>query len=345
MRPMVAWTLAAYLLACAVGYEPLRLPGPRTPDYALTMSDQRWALVLIWTGIALLIPGFGFHLFQGVLALSPANILGLVLLVSGLVKRNRSLPDQGDGSPPPKTGAHSEVVKPLRRLGTALVVLLAIEMVLMVSCALALIYRVNVVNEILSGQVVTRSTALTADMLVRDLATAAAGITIATVTVWLLWQYRAERNARALSPSGQFSFTPGWAIGWWFIPIASLWMPFQAVRELWKASGGAPDWPELPTWRAIGWWWASWIAGLLIAYIALSNTGQAETSEEIEEIVRSDTWLAVAFITGVATDALSIAIVRAIIRRQESAATSRAMPPAPSDPLVPPEPPPLSSEM
>jgi Domain of unknown function (DUF4328) len=304
------------------------------------MSDQRWALVLIWTGIALLIPGFGFHLFQGQLALTPANVLGLVLLVSGLEKRNRGLRDQGEVSL--RAGARSEAVKPLRRLGTALVVLLAIEMVLMVSCALALVYRVNVVNEILSGQVVTRSTARTADMLVRDLATAAAGITIATVTVWLLWQYRAELNARALSPSGQFSFTPGWAIGWWFIPIASLWMPFQAVRELWKASGGAPDWPELPTWRVIGWWWASWIAGLSIAYIALTNSGQAKTPEEI---VGGDTWLAVAFITGVATDALSIAIVRAIIRRQESAATSRAMPPAPPDPLFPPEPPPLSSEM
>jgi Domain of unknown function (DUF4328) len=306
------------------------------------VSDQRWALVLILTGIALLIPGLGLHLFQGVLAVTPANILGIALLVIGLVKRNRGLPDQGDGSPPPKTVAHSEVVKPLRRLGTALVVLLAMEIVLMVACALALVHRIDVVNMILSGQVVTRSTALTADMLVRDLATVLAGVTIATVTVWLLWQYRAERNARALSPSDQFSFTPGWAVGWWFIPIASLWMPFQAVRELWKASGGAPDWQELPTWSAIGWWWASWIAGWLIAYIALTNIGQAEA---LEEIVSGDTWLAVAFITEAATDTLSIAIVRAVIRRQESAAISRTMPPPPPEPMSLPQPPPFSSDM
>ena len=81
-----------------------------------------------------------------------------------------------------------------------------------------------------------------------------------TAISWVLWQYRAHANLRGLG-RGHLDHRP-WAIGWWFVPIANLWMPFKVVREVWKASEPAEDpvaWIGVRTWSVLGWWWAMWI--------------------------------------------------------------------------------------
>jgi hypothetical protein len=45
----------------------------------------------------------------------------------------------------------------------------------------------------------------------------------------LMWQHRAATAARSLGlPS---THSPGWGVGSWFVPIVSLWMPYQAIRD------------------------------------------------------------------------------------------------------------------
>jgi hypothetical protein len=49
--------------------------------------------------------------------------------------------------------------------------------------------------------------------------------------------------------------TPGWAVGWYFIPIASFWKPYVAMRDIVRAStlgAGLSGW-LLPS------WWSLWI--------------------------------------------------------------------------------------
>ena len=60
-----------------------------------------------------------------------------------------------------------------------------------------------------------------------------------------MWIYRAHANLRDANVEGT-TITPGWAVGWFFVPFASLFKPFEAMRELWNASDGtdsrlAPD--------------------------------------------------------------------------------------------------------
>ena len=43
----------------------------------------------------------------------------------------------------------------------------------------------------------------------------------------LKWIYRANFNAHQLG--GGLSMTPGWSIGWYFIPVANLWKPYQGM--------------------------------------------------------------------------------------------------------------------
>lgn len=53
--------------------------------------------------------------------------------------------------------------------------------------------------------------------------------------VFMIWIYLASRN---LSPLGNRSqtYSPGWAVGWFFIPVANLLLPFLIMKEMWKAS-------------------------------------------------------------------------------------------------------------
>ncbi len=73
--------------------------------------------------------------------------------------------------------------------------------------------------------------------------------------VWLTWQHRAHRQLRQLGTQG-LQFTPGWGVGWWFVPVANLWKPYQAIKELWVASDpekGASDSRGGRAWTVLPW--------------------------------------------------------------------------------------------
>ncbi|MEM8874460.1 MAG: DUF4328 domain-containing protein [Planctomycetota bacterium] len=55
------------------------------------------------------------------------------------------------------------------------------------------------------------------------------------IVYYMMWQYRAAGNLGPLGVREQ-RYTPGWNVGWWFIPFANLVMPFRCMRELETAS-------------------------------------------------------------------------------------------------------------
>ena len=60
-------------------------------------------------------------------------------------------------------------------------------------------------------------------------------VTLITVVFFAMWIYRAAANVVAANVVG-FDFTPGWAVGWYFVPFANLVQPFLAMRQIWNAS-------------------------------------------------------------------------------------------------------------
>ncbi len=94
-------------------------------------------------------------------------------------------------------------------------------------------------------------------------------IRLATVILFLIWEYRAFGNLSALK-ARNLEFSPGWSVGWWFIPFANLVKPFQVVRELYNESNPnfddetgylniSPGTPEI-----VGFWWAVFIISNII---------------------------------------------------------------------------------
>ena len=85
---------------------------------------------------------------------------------------------------------------------------------------------------------------------------------IATFIVFGRWIVLAHRNLTGLG-ARYVEFTPGWAVGWFFIPVASLWKPYQAMRMLWRYSCSVNR-PEIQeTHVVLPVWWTLWIISLM----------------------------------------------------------------------------------
>jgi len=127
---------------------------------------------------------------------------------------------------------------------------------------------------------------------------------IVTGVFFLRWTYLANRNARALGATG-LEFTPGWAVGWYFVPVAWLWKPYQALKETFKASH--PDfrdnWGQAPSPGMLPVWWTLWIISNYVGQAVFRVTLQAETV---------DAFLASSWITWV-SDALDLPLGVAVI--------------------------------
>lgn len=109
---------------------------------------------------------------------------------------------------------------------------------------------------------------------------------IATYVVFGMWIYRAAANVAAAMVPG-FDCTPGWAVGWYFVPFANLFKPFAVMRQIWNAShtGGRDLDRGEPL---LVYWWGVWTLTNIASYAALRfglnprNAADAQSALEIE---------------------------------------------------------------
>jgi len=82
---------------------------------------------------------------------------------------------------------------------------------------------------------------------------------IACYVVGGMWIYRTARNVRALGAKG-IETSPGWAVGFFAVPIMNWFRPLLAMSEIWRASQWPDRWRSQPMPPLLGFWWAGWIA-------------------------------------------------------------------------------------
>ncbi|WP_009961800.1 DUF4328 domain-containing protein [Verrucomicrobium spinosum] len=160
----------------------------------------------------------------------------------------------------------SYVYRSVEGLKVALIVLLALDMVLNVLSGgsswmtIELLQRDYTVEE--------------ADM--NDLREGVIGLVqlslfIVTVIVFGVWIVRSHRNVRAFGDYLEIS--PGWAVGWFCIPFANLWKPYQAMKQLWQSS--MPDRSHAPL---LPIWWTLWVLSAFIGRISFKTSMKASSS-------------------------------------------------------------------
>ena len=99
----------------------------------------------------------------------------------------------------------------------------------------------------------------------------------------LKWLYRANYNVKQLGAK-DMEFTPGWSIGYYFIPIVNLWKPFQAMKELWKTSVNPTNWQSLKSPSTIALWWGLWIVSNLLGRIIFNLSRNSESLDAMIQV-------------------------------------------------------------
>ena len=126
----------------------------------------------------------------------------------------------------------------------------------------------------------------------------------------LRWIHRVNSNAHAWSAT--MGVSPGWNVGFFFIPIANLWKPYEGVRETWEASHDGPDYLA-PGWMR--WWWACWLVVNILGNISFRIGMEATTAGGIAIGAAIDV---VAGVIGIPLALLLIRLIRALTDAQET---------------------------
>ncbi len=122
---------------------------------------------------------------------------------------------------------------------------------------------------------------------------------------FLVWVFWATANLRVLRP-GTLRIRPWWAVGWFFIPIANLWMSIWVMKQL---SDPADGW--------IGRWWACQVVAILLGLFSNLAIAESETLSGLAWGLRLA--IAAALLQGIALLFL-IRIVSRVTRWQEAQA-------------------------
>jgi hypothetical protein len=143
----------------------------------------------------------------------------------------------------------------------------------------------ELLNKIVNGGLVTHQEAAANDTREAIVGYTQTALFIATAVIFFVWIYRAYKNLSALKAGG-LKFTPGWAVGWFFIPIANLFRPYQIVSEIYKfsepnegAEGGFRKINFLSS-NIVGWWWGLYLLSNIVAQITLRVVLRSETASD-----------------------------------------------------------------
>jgi hypothetical protein len=151
---------------------------------------------------------------------------------------------------------------------------------------------------------------------------------LAVVVGWLVWQHRDHRLLR--HAVGHTRFTPGWAVGWWFVPFANLVLPYKVVRD--AASAG--DERPAPGRGVIIAWWVCLVLPLatLPFFFSITFGDVDQTGISLADAKSLRSISALNGVLSVASGILAIVVVRSISNRTGRLLTSSPPPRDGSDP-------------
>jgi hypothetical protein len=145
-------------------------------------------------------------------------------------------------------------------------------------------------------------------------------VTIATGVVFCVWTYRAYKNLRLLGVRG-LKHSPGWVVGYFFIPILNLFRPCAVFLEMWKASD--PDAPldDAYAWQhrsggvLVGWWWACYLISGVISYVSF-RVSILSLNPTLDQLNTQFTFATLASGTSIVAALLAILVVKRIQDRE-----------------------------
>jgi hypothetical protein len=154
--------------------------------------------------------------------------------------------------------------------------ILVLLMVLDIIAVFSDLAQAELINRVIRGEDVTESELIANDNRQAAISFPLTVLYIVYLVVFFMWIYRANKNLRSLRAAG-LRFTPGWSVGWFFVPFMNLFRPYQVVSEIWKAStpkvniADDTSWKSVVTPPIVGCWWALFLISAFIARIAIQS--------------------------------------------------------------------------
>jgi Domain of unknown function (DUF4328) len=141
----------------------------------------------------------------------------------------------------------------------------------------------------------------------------AIGLYLVTAIFFSIWTVRAHHNVRHFG-TRRLTITPGWAIGYFFIPIFNLFRPYTAMSELRRASEMPQDWMERSS-GIVPLWWTLWIVHAILGRVV---NAYARSAQDIQAFIEL-TWMQITTeILYIPLAIVAILMLRDIQSQQES---------------------------
>ena len=207
--------------------------------------------------------------------------------------------------------------KPLRGLATFVTLLLALNALSALGTIGSSMMQLELLDRMATGAY-TPSELDANDTRQQVLGLLTMGLYLVTAIGFIAWFKRAYDNLTAFGEVTAHG--TGWAIGAWFVPILSLFRPFQIAREIWNKSdpgSGDSDVALSTTPPILGAWWAAWIVGNVVGQISFRLSMNATSPGALQGSTMANL---VADVVTLASAPLAILVVRGITGRQEKIA-------------------------
>jgi hypothetical protein len=214
--------------------------------------------------------------------------------------------------------------RPLFPLATFITVMLAIHVVIVVASIANAGVTMSIMNRLQAGEPAETLNLSGIDVRSGALNILQRGVNIVLIILFCVLMPRANRNARWFARM-PMEFTPGWAAGYFFVPVLNLWRPYQAMKEIWLASDPEPPDPRLNARYAyvsalLPVWWGVFVARNILAQI---SSGFGKHLNEPEDFISAGRVQIVAWTVAIAAAVLATALVRELAKRQDGAAAQR----------------------
>ena len=153
----------------------------------------------------------------------------------------------------------------------------ALVMLLDVISGASSLMQLGMLNQLVSGANVSD-----AELLANDSRESAIGVAylvmyVISMAFFLRWFHRVYSN---LEPLGaHMSYTPGWAIGSWFVPLINLIRPYQIAVETWNGSG--PSQGGIMAAPLVQLWWSVWIIDNILGNFTARMSTRATSAQDL----------------------------------------------------------------
>lgn len=145
-------------------------------------------------------------------------------------------------------------------------------------------FQYSMLKAVNGGQQITEEMANRNDLRQQVIGILYLVVFIISVVTFLQWFRRGYFNL--IQRTSRTTFTENWSVGCWFVPVISLYRPYQIMKEMWVSTTNLnkeadSSFYESSIGNLISWWWGLWVLLSYVGNFVMKSTLKAETVNEM----------------------------------------------------------------